>query len=156
MPHAPTMRVAFTFSDRDGNTGDLHLYLPFSTTETEAFACAEAMLPYLHAISNAVVTRITLQYTATIESSTTPAAQSDIHRKLLLFVGNGENIEALTILSPDLDLFETTGPYAGIRVDMQSSLIAAFTNSYSTWAIPFCTEDGDVIGPTLIMGGLSL
>jgi hypothetical protein len=152
--NAPTVRICFDFSDRDGNTGDFHIYLPWATPVETAFAFAYAAVPVLHAASDAIVTRISVKYTHVIDSHPEPASSADLQRNLLLLLRDGTNFEALTIVSPRTDLIETLGDYAGVRLNMQHPTVQAFATNYALWAIPFTNPEGDPIGE-LVTGGLA-
>lgn len=156
MGNAPVVRICFTFSDRDTNTADIHFYLPFDTPVATVFDFAYGVVPYLHAISDATVTRITVRYAHTIDTPPEPPITSELQRKLLLFLGEEDSYEALKVPSPRQEIFEDTGPYAGIRLDMSNPTVQAFATNYPLWSIPLCTEDGEVIAVPLVTGGLAL
>lgn len=154
MGNAPTVLIAFTFSDRDGNTGDIWMYLPFSTPIETAFDFAYAAVPVLHAVSDARITRISVNYKHVMDSPTEPPDSADIRRILLLFYRRDTYFEALNIISPRVDLLEMTGDYAGIRLDMSNATVLTFVDNFSTWSIPLTTSEGYSIGPELVTGGI--
>jgi hypothetical protein len=152
--NAPTVMIAFTFSDRDGNTGDIWMYLPFSTPVETAFAFAYAAVPVLHAVSDARVTRISVNYKHVMDSPDEPLSSANTRSNLLLFYRRDTDFEAINIISPRVDLLETTGDYAGIRLDMSNASVLAFADDFATWAIPLTTSEGHIIGPELVTGGI--
>jgi hypothetical protein len=132
------------------------MYLPWSTPIETVFDFAYAALPVLHNISDARVRRISVRYSHLIDSPAEPPAGADIQRKLLLLLGDGTYFEAIMLYAPKTSIIESSGPYAGIRLDMSSPVVQDFATSFPTWSIPLLTEDGLPIGPDLVTGGIAL
>lgn len=132
------------------------MYLPWSTPIETAFDFAYAAVPVMHAISDARVTRISIKYTHVIDAQLDPPVGTDIQRKLLLLLGDGTYFEAILLYAPKTSILESTGPYAGIRLDMSSPAVQAFAEDFPTWTIHLLTEDAEPIGPELVTGGLAL
>lgn len=156
MGNAPTVRIAFTFTDRDGNTADAHLYLPFTTPADEAFSFAYGCVPRFAAITDARITRIHIQYKHLVDDPAEPGSNANIRRKLLVFLRNGERLDTITVPSVDSDVFEQIGTYAGIRLDLQHTAALDLAARLQSGELDLRTEDDEQIGPELVTGGLAL
>jgi len=106
------------------------------------------------AISDATVTGIDIAWRWTIDEPAAPAESSNIERKLLmLMVNDAGEINGMIIPSPRADLWETTGSYAGIRLDMSSAGALAWIAMLAS--IELVTPAAHELG-ALAVGGLAL
>jgi hypothetical protein len=143
------------FLDRDGNDATMTFYCAFAVPIEDAVASAIAIADGLAMLSDAVITRVSLSWRATIDDPAMPAESSDISRKLLMLITNPDDeINAVIIPSPDADIFETTGSYAGIRLDLTHAGALAFADMLTT--MEFRTDDNRQLGTDLVAGGLAL
>lgn len=90
----------------------------------------------------------------TIDEPGDPGENSTIERKLLLLITN-EDQEINGVIAPSpADNWETTGNYAGIRLDLASAGALAFADMLG--AIDLRTDDNRQLGTVLAAGGLAL
>ena len=106
------------------------------------------------AMSDAVLTGIDIAYRWTIDTPATPADSSSIERKILmLMVNEDDEINGMMVPSPRADLWETTGSYAGIRLDLAGAGALAWIDMLA--ALDLRTKDDRELG-VLAAGGLAL
>jgi hypothetical protein len=116
---------------------------------------AIAIADRMAALSNAVLTKIELVWRWTIDDPATPADSSDISRKILMLVTNDAgDINGMIIPSPSAAIWETIGPYAGIRLDLLTAAAVGFAEMLL--AVDLRTATNDAFGTTLVTGGLAL
>lgn len=154
MANSPVVKIGLTFRDRDGNRAVLTCYCSFAATIAESWTLANMMADRAGALSDAVIVQISIAYRYTIDSPSSAGDASNIEHKLLLLMKNAdEEVNGMIIPSPR-DLFETTGSYAGIRLDMSSSGALAWIDLLES--IDLRTQDDRALGTTLVVGGLAL
>lgn len=155
MASSATIAIGVTFSDREGNRAKATCYCAVAVPQSTAWALANAIADKMLGISNGVVSKIDLTWRYTIDSPATPAADSTMERKVLLFmVNDAEEINAILIPSPDSAIFETTGAYAGIRVDLASAGAIGWSDMLAL--VDLRTDDNRAVGVELAAGGLML
>lgn len=153
MASSPVVKIGLTFRDRDSNSAKVTFYCAFATPIADAMIAAAAMADRVGAMSDAIIVRIELAYRWTVDSPATPADSSNIERKLLLLMVNSDDeINGMIIPSP-ADNWETTGSYAGIRLDLASA--GALQWSAMLAAIDLRTQDDRQLGAVLAAGGLA-
>jgi len=151
---SPVVKVSLTFADRDGNSAVLTLYCAFATPIADAWSFALAMVDYVAPLSDALIVTLQIAYRWTIDDPETPAESSNIERKiLLLHVNDADEINGMIIPSPRIDLWETTGNYAGIRLDLASAGALAWIDMLT--GVELLTKQGHELG-ALVAGGLAL
>jgi hypothetical protein len=149
---APTVAIRFCFRDRDANRAKMTCYCAVGVADVYAlgFALAEPIT----GLSNAVLDRVEFVWNYRIDSPGTPGSESDVSRKLLLLIINAdEEINAIVIPSPG-DVWETTGDYAGIRLDLTSAGAIGFNAMLA--AAGLRTDDDRELGTAITVGGLQL
>jgi hypothetical protein len=146
-------RIQFWWKDRDGNEGAIQWYVPSSVAYTDVLGDAIAVaIPRMQALTDAVFQRVVIEYKSSLFSPAEPPEGSTIRRKaLLIFQNADEELDALTILSPVSSLYETTGPYAGIRVD--PTQLVDLVDMLSS--IAFRTKDDRQFGSIFVAGSLA-
>lgn len=145
-------RIQLVFLDRDGNEGAIHWYIAPSFDESILNQAITIAAPRIEALSDARFIRATLEYRFQIISPELAPLSSNVRRKALLIFQNADDeLDALTIVSPIDNLYESDGPYAGIRVKpaLIHDLEALFDD------IEFVTKDGRNFGPLFVAGGLA-
>lgn len=124
--------------------------IPIADAMTFALAVADRVGP----LSDAVVDQVEIAYRFTIDDPPVPADSSSVERKVLLLITNDDGeINGLVVPSPG-DIWETSGSYAGIRVDLAS--VGALAFAAMLGAIDLRTEDNRQLGTILAAGGLAL
>ena len=148
------VKVGITYRDRDSNSATLTCYCAFATSIVDAWSFAIAMAAATGAMSDAVLTGIDIAYRWTIDTPATPADSSSIERKILmLMVNEDDEINGMMVPSPRADLWETTGSYAGIRLDLAGAGALAWIDMLA--ALDLRTKDDRELG-VLAAGGLAL
>jgi len=152
---SPTIMIGISFRDRDANRAKATCYCAVGLSETDAWMLAGAIAERMSALSDATLTKVELAWRYTVDSLGTPAEDSDISRKVLMLVTNDAgDINGLIIPSPSAAIWETTGSYTGIRLDLLSAGAVAFADMLL--AVDFRTAENDQFGTTLVTGGLAL
>jgi hypothetical protein len=150
---SPVVKVGVTFRDRDGNSATLTSYCTFAVPIADAWTFALGVADRVAPLSDAVITAIQIAYRWTIDAPAAPADSSSIERKILLLMVNADSeINGMMIPSPRVELWETTGNYAGIRLDMASAGALAWVDMLANVAL--LTRDARDLG-SLITGGLA-
>jgi hypothetical protein len=146
-------KLQFYFADRDGNRGALQWYIPSSLDPDTVLASAIAIaLPRIQACSDSVFDHVTLEYRSLPGASSLPGATSNMRRKALLIFRNADSeLDALSIPSPVDSLFESSGIYAGMRVD--AGQLADLVDMLDS--ILFRTKDDRPFGSLFIAGSLA-
>lgn len=146
--------MGFFFRDRDANVAKNTFYCAWGASIADAWSLAYAIGARLSAISDAVLHKIELVFRYSVDDPPEPAGDSDIERKVLLLITNDDGeINGLVIPSPG-DIWETTGSYAGIRVDLAGAGALGFASMLGE--IDLRTEDNRQLGTILAAGGLAL
>lgn len=155
MASAPVIAIGISWRDRDANRAKATCYCPISTPEDTAWSLAIAIANCMVAISDAVLTKIELVWRWRVDDLGTPPEESTVERKILMLVINEDaEINGMSIPSPRAALWETTGAYAGIRLDLLSAGAVGFADMLAV--IDLQTEDGRIFGTELAAGGLAL
>jgi hypothetical protein len=155
MASSPVAKIGLSFLDRDSNTSKMTFYCAFSVSISDAMLAAASIASRVIAMSDAVIIGIDIAYRWTIDDPGDPGDESSIERKLLLLMVNSDDeINGMTIPSPNSENWETTGNYAGIRLDLTSA--GALTWSAMLAALDLRTDDNRAVGTVLAAGGLAL
>jgi hypothetical protein len=150
---SPVVKVSITFRDRDGNSAVLTVYCAFATPIADAWTFALAMVGVVTPLSDGLIVAVQIAYRWTMDDPATPAESSNIERKLLLLHVNSEDeINGMIIPSPRIELFETLGNYAGIRLDLASTGALAWIDMLTR--VELLTREGHELG-VLAVGGLA-
>lgn len=145
--------VNFGFTDRDANKAQSTFWLSYDTPISDALDYAEQWMSNANAISNGVIYKFEMVWKYIVDDAPAAGIYSDTRRGLLVLVENSDgDLSGLRIPSPKLDLFETSGKYAGIRLDKTHPDVINFATLIA--ATNFRTADNREFGHTLINGGL--
>lgn len=151
MANAPVVRVRFDLRDRDGDIGQVTMYLPYSSSLQDVDTLAAGFIQYAMPLSNAVLSGYSASWTTHLDSNTEASIVSDVSRQLFLFSSaQGGTIERIAIASPRLDIFEQVGRYAGIRVNLNHPDILDFEAVMTQWL----TDNDGFPLVRIIAGGL--
>lgn len=130
-------------------------YAPYDAPIADVWSFALALGELARSVSSAELIQIELRWRHTIDSPALAPIETDLSRKILLLVTNEDDeINALTIQSPRDELWEISGNYAGIRLDLASAGALAFVEMLE--AMLLRTKDDREFGITLVAGGLAL
>lgn len=154
MASSPVVKVSLTYQDRDNNRADITTYCAFTTPILDAYAFALDFSSRVESITDANLIGINMAWRWTIDDPGIPAESSNIARKILMLILNeDEDINGIMIPSPS-DNWETTGNYAGIRLDLASAGALAFSAMLAS--LDLRTDDNRALGTVLAAGGLAL
>lgn len=154
MANAPVVVIGISFCDRGANVAKMTFYVPWTVAIADVFMLADILMASLTPISDAVISKLEILFRWRADSPPAPASSSNVERKVLLLLTNDDlDINGIIIPSP-ADIFEITGDYAGIRVDLASSAIAAFQAALAE--LDYRTDDDRQLGQVVAAGGLAL
>jgi hypothetical protein len=153
--NSPVVVIGLTFCDRGDNRSKMTSYAPFSTPVADVWNFAFSLGSLAQSMSNAALEKVELRWRHTVDSPAVAPIETDLSRKILLLVTNEDDeINAMTIPSPRVELWETIGPYAGIRLDLGSAGALGLVDMLE--AMSLRTKDDRQFGINLIAGGLAL
>lgn len=154
MANARTVAIGLSFADREGNRAKATCYCAFALPEDDVWSLAFFVADKMQAISNGVLSKIELVWRYTIDDPGTPAEESDVARKILMLMTNEDGeVNGIVIPSPG-DIWETTGSYAGIRLDLAGAGALGWADMLLVMDLR--TEDNRAVGTVLTAGGLML
>lgn len=146
--------VQIGFIDSKNETAHITTYAPSNEPLDRIYGLGRAIIDRAVPISNAVPIYLTVTYRIQFSSSFQPNI-TDYNRKLLLLIKNeGDDTNALHVPWPRDDLFETSGVYAGIRINNEHPSIVQFADMLSS--VDLRTYDNRVLGTNLVTGGLMI
>lgn len=153
MADSPVFKLVFDWRDREGNRARTTMYAPFSSGAEEAAAMASAAYGHLTTLSNATIVRQSISHTQTDLADPSSAGDALVSSKLLLFYRNGDIYEWIMIPAPKAELFETEGPYSGIRVDYANPAVIALIDALTGGLGDVKTVEGDEFPSFYLVGG---
>lgn len=122
---------------------------------TDIWDYAENLAAKMQTLSNGLVSKIQLTWRYTADDPPEPPSDSTNERKvLLLMVNDADEINGIVVPSPAELIFETIGPYAGIRVDLASAGAIGWQAMLLTMDLR--TDDNRAVGTELAAGGLAI
>lgn len=149
------MTIGITLRDRDGNRGKVRCYVPWTFAVAELWSFAELLAERMLAISDAALADIDILWRYQIDNLPDAPETSSVERKLLLLLENAnEEINGLIVPSVNIDIFEQSGVYAGIRADLENPAFDALMALLTT--INFQTKDNRPLGQQIAAGGLAI
>lgn len=105
------------------------------------------------ALSDAALQSVTLRYEARDTNHPPPATDSNVGFYLALYYSNETDTIAIWLPSPDNSLLETSGDFAGIRLDMGNPLVVAATDALTIALGATVSADMEVFGRSFVVGG---
>lgn len=141
------------WKDREGNEAKSYFYVSSSLAWEPIFSAAvSGFMPRIQSLTDAYCARLDVTWAYRHYPRPLAADGSSVQRKaLLLFENQDERLDAISLVSVRPDIFEHTGPYAGIRVD--PAAISAFLDMLAT--LPLVMKTGEPFGPTFVAGSLA-
>lgn len=143
------------WADKDGDTAKFSTRFPISLSLEDAFSSAMAIANAAMAISDAVPIRITLRYRSHDDDAQPAGPGSNVARILCLYYSNDVDTEPVFIPSGDLSLLETTGRFAGIRLDLSNPAVASLADALTTALAGSLDANGGEWGRVLVVGGIT-
>lgn len=108
----------------------------------------------MQALSNGILSKIDLTWRYTVDDLAEADASADLQRKILMLMTNeDEQINGIVIPSPR-DIWESSGAYVGIRLDLASAGAVEFAAMLLTMNLR--TNDNRAVGTVLAAGGLAI
>lgn len=148
-----TVAMEFEFVDRDERGSRLTLRLPFSTPEATLHSIANLFVSRLRAISDAVLYRYHFRWRIDDDAPPTPGPQSDVGCYMVLYYSNGADIEPIFIPSPNPDVLEQSGDFAGIRLDLGNPAVAFLADALTAALLQTLGPDAELWERQLLVGG---
>lgn len=120
----------------------------------DVWTLAYTLSDAISAISDGVIAEITILYRWRDYTPAEAPSSSNVERKVLFLVTNLDgDINGVIIPSP-IDIWEITGSYAGIRVDLLHASVIALQEALE--AQDYRTNDDRQLGQVVAAGGLAL
>lgn len=143
------------WGDRDGDTAKFTVRFPFSISRDNAFSSLQSIASAIQGISNAVPVRITVRYGYHEDSPDVPSLLSNVGRYLCLYYSNGVDTEPIFVPSGDESLLETSGRFAGIRLDLADPSVVSVALALSTALLATSDQTGAGWDRVLVVGGIT-
>ena len=148
-----TLAIQLVFADRGAGQSKPAFRLPFSTTVSNANAVMSAVIADMLPLSDAMLIGVKLIWGWHDTEPSLPPIGATTQVKLALFYRSDERYEALHIPAPKESLFETDGPYAGIRRNMADSAVVALIDNLTASLSDVVDETGQSWPTTFLAGG---
>lgn len=147
--------IDFDWRDNNANKSKTRLHLPASASLADFVTLANAYQTVVSAISNAPIVGAKV-YTRVETLVNNPASPtSNVYDRLLIIYREDSTRGTITIPSPLPSLFESTGPWQGIRLDLENSATEALLSQLgavlSTCVLPY--DDSPFPGGGTFTGG---
>lgn len=142
-------QVYIYWEDNKGAEASQRFHLPGGETVGQSIARVNALRSALLPLSNARLTSARLVYRDVVDALGVAAGNSNVLKNLVCLLANGEERGTIKVPSPRPDLpYDSTGPWAGIRITRQAMVDAGLAGPVETalqacvwpWGDPFPTE----------------
>lgn len=154
MADSPVIAIGLTYRDRGGNRAKCTTYCAWATPIAAVWDLANAFRSAIAPLTSAQLVKIEITYRHTIDDQADDQADADLERRVLFLVENADGMINAVLIPAPREMWEISGPYAGIRVDLLSTSAIAFVELIQ--AIELRTRDGGDFGNNLVVGGLAL
>jgi hypothetical protein len=146
--------IGFSYRDRDGNKAKATCYCNAAISVAAIWNLAYFIAGKMQNLSNALLIKIELTWHYRADTVIEPPFDSTNERKILLLMLNSDDeINGMVVPSP-IDNWESTGAYAGIRLDLASAGALGWVAMLES--IDLRTDDNRPVGTILAAGGLAL
>lgn len=122
---SPLADVELKWIDRSGRVARTRVRCPSSVPPSALLSYGNTLASAMQDASSAVVVGVKVAYKLTDAEPPDAAEGPDAATALALFYRNGEDYNAFYIPAPLPWLWETTGPLAGIRLNMADPAVAS-------------------------------
>lgn len=156
MEQLATIRAAAYFIDRRGRVAQASWHLPIILTPAEAADRALYIASKALGVSNGLLTRVRLTWQWREEQPQVADPTSDVQTRVALYYRNEDGPEAQFVPSPRPELFEQTGPYAGVRVAASDPDVALLLSAFGDALASSLTPEGDPFPTVYVVGGLAI
>lgn len=150
-----TTTVECVFKDRE-REAEFRLRFPFAQDFNTIAATAQVIADAAQAISNGLLVRITVRKNYADNIGIVAPAESLVTRKMMLYYSNTSQHESISIPSGREDLLETTGAYAGIRLDTSNPVVIAALAALQSALALVETPEGSPFPADFTVGGIAV
>jgi hypothetical protein len=154
--HPATCVAEFTFRDNGKGSARLQLRFPFSTSYDTMNSIASLFASRLSAISDALLVGYRFRWNWKEDAPDAPGILSNVGYYLCLYYSNGVDYEPVFIPSPNQEYLETTGSFAGIRLDLSNPAVVSLADALTTALLGTVDPNGGEWGRVLVVGGRTL
>lgn len=148
--------VSLRFEDRDGNHSSTMLWFPFGLPTASIKAAMDIIIPKINAISDAYIASWQIRWSLEDDSPSSAGSDSELNRKMVLYYSKDGIFDRLIVPSARLDLMETTGTYAGVRLDAGRPEVAAILDpGMADLVEQLLTPEGDAFPTDFVVGGIT-
>lgn len=151
-----TVKIAFSFQDREGQTGLLTAYLPFAASDAECETFANEFIDKAGVLSDANIIAYRYTWQWATDSDAIAAVGSNVRRSLCLFYRNDDRYEAIYLPSADMSLTASSDRYDGIRVDYSNPTTAALIDAFTAAMMQTVTPEGLPWPELYVVGGVRI
>jgi hypothetical protein len=148
-----TLAVQLVFADRGTGQSKPAFRLPFLTSVVNVNAIMGAITADMLPLSDATLIAVKYVWGWHDTEYTPPPSGATTQVKLALFYRSDERYEALHVPAPKASLFETDGPYAGIRLNMADTAVQDLIDNLTTALSGVVDEVGNPFPTTFLAGG---
>jgi len=149
----PTMALEWHAADRDKGRALTTMRLPFAVSPADADSVTDELHSVIQPIINCTITRVGWRWIFRNDDTETAESGSTTQILLALFYRNGDRYDAIYLPAPNPDFWETTGPYAGVRLDMSNPTVVAAIEALSTALAEAVTPGGEPFPTEFVVGG---
>lgn len=144
--------IRFRFRDNNGGKAQMRVY-PRDTSEAGASAYALALASACATLSDAVLYEVTIIWPLAIPAPPATPPDSDVRTAAVLFYRNATDVASVTLPAPRALLFETAGPYAGLRITRASAQLSGLLQTLDGLVQGLLDPLGRPYGPVFSVGG---
>jgi hypothetical protein len=148
--------VSVLFEDRDGNQRPTSLWFPFTISASDLQTAMNLFVTRAGAISDASIRKWDVTYSWEEYGSSTASQDSDVLRRGALFYRNASVYETIWVPSINSALSESSGDYAGIRLDAARTDVAAILTAMQDFVSFICTPEVEPFPTVFVAGGIAL
>lgn len=141
--------------DKDGGSAKLTIRFPFLISLAQAYSSLSTIAAAAQAISDATIVKLTVRYHLFEYPFPTPGEASNIGRYLALYYSNEADTIPIWVPSPRESLLETSGHFAGIRLDLGNPEVASLADAFTNAISGASTEVDTLWGRILRAGGVT-
>lgn len=135
-----TPQLIFYWRDATGSESTVRLSLPVGSSVATIASAAASLRPLLESLSDAAIVKQDIAYTWRDLSPPDPSTRLVGESGAFIFdTGVLNQVTIIVLPAASADLFVTSGPLAGIDIDLAQSDVAAFIAAINSglWVNPF-------------------
>ena len=152
----PLCEVKLLYGDRKGGVAQMRLRYPASISPAEAFLRGMQIHSVVAPLTSAVLLGVRIVYRITESAPGSASEAVPAASNLALFYRNGEEWNAIYVPAPTEELWETDGPFAGIRLDLGNPAVVSLLESLNLALAETGGEYFVSMGGTFVNGGRAI